>query len=674
MKTLKTNIIILTIVAIAAIVVIGSRLTRSELLGNDVEVTPKSYLTYYLDVTYDGVDRNGVASSDAVVSDVSSGYMFVEDKIPEGLEFDSFVTTNDGTIGAYKRSDETPCLGKVIDDTEETTVDSGTWNADNSEYYYHGLHYNPSTRTVSFKVKGLKAGCQLTVGVKTRTPDTIDDPDTSKVETRRDFYNIASIKEDALTVFSNTAHAFMGVEVPTYKVIYNYTGTVPGNAPELPAATEYQDGVKVGVASPINIEGYTFSGWTTSDVNVANGSFTMPTSDVTFTGSFTSIPSNDVKYVIEGVTPPGYEKPVTKPYYPDTTVNFDSLKEGDVFNGYRFNGWTTTDVEIVDGSFTMPNSEVTVKGNFTEITYKVTYAFYDTVLPPNADSLLPAEETHKPGDTVTLPNITDPAGYHFLGWYKENNFAMPEEDIVIYGEWKVQRGVFEPTIVKEIIEPKDSYEPGDVIEYKITITNTASYTIHDVMVKENNDKAVFKQDSAYSIESSHIAKIDSMAAGSSVVLYVSYTVLDTDAGTVSNEAQIIGALADNNYDLKTGDYKATADVTVQSHLIVHHYIKGTKTKVYDDEESEVEFGTEYNTSSKETNVLYDEYKEKYEYYGIHEGELSGTVDKRVVEVIYYYSPVSILPQTFDSIMIFIGVLAVSVVGLVVVFFLLKKKK
>ena len=38
---------------------------------------------------------------------------------------------------------------------------------------------------VTFQVKNLKAGCELTVGIRTMTP-TIDDPATPEKETRRD--------------------------------------------------------------------------------------------------------------------------------------------------------------------------------------------------------------------------------------------------------------------------------------------------------------------------------------------------------------------------------------------------------------------------------------------------------------------------------------------------------
>ena len=102
--------------------------TFATLLDNDVEVKENSQLTYYLNISYDGIDRNGVKSGDTIVSEIKSGYLYVEDKLPDGLIFDGFVTTDDGSIGAVRRSDGSACTGKVIDDTNEKSVDVGVWN------------------------------------------------------------------------------------------------------------------------------------------------------------------------------------------------------------------------------------------------------------------------------------------------------------------------------------------------------------------------------------------------------------------------------------------------------------------------------------------------------------------------------------------------------------------
>ncbi|MBR3210428.1 MAG: InlB B-repeat-containing protein [Bacilli bacterium] len=584
-KKTKLGLIILGVMATILAIIFGKNILsplkpqfRSILstLENDVEVQPKSELIYYLNISYDGVDKNGVQSSDTTISEITSGTIFIEDKIPEGLIFIDFVTTNDGSIGAVKRSDGSLCTGKVVDDTNEESMSEGVWNEEQTEYTYHGLHYNAENRTVSFQVKNLKAGCKLTVGIITKTPP-IDDSTTPEKETRRDFYNFASARERTLTINSNTVHVFMGEDEPTiYNVIYEYTGTVPENAPLAPSTSSYIKGAKVGVASSVEVEGYAFSGWETTDATISNNSFYMPEQDVTLRGSFTPKNKNSVSYTIEGTAPEGYVLPRTKEYPPGTVVNVDSLKEGDIINGYRFLGWASEDITISeDRDFTMPASNVTLVGRFEEVTYHVTYQFYDGVLPPNAGDYLPAQKSYKPGDIVTIEDVLrEPVGYKFLGWYKEEEFEMPEEDVIIYGEWQILAGTFEPTISKTVIGNNNYYRVGDVIRFKITITNTADFPIKNIMVKEDNDNTTFELGEGYEVTSDHIATIESLATNESIDLYASYTVLKTDHGTIYNTAEIKGALADNNYQLEDKEYKGTTSFKIQSQIKICKQIDG----------------------------------------------------------------------------------------------------
>src|SRR5699024_11465977 len=58
---------------------------------------------------------------------------------------------------------------------------------------------------------------------------------------------------------------------------------------------------------------------------------------------------------------------------------------------YRFLGWTSEDVELPSVSddestiFTMPDHSVRFVGKFERISYKVTYQFQGSVIPPNAE-------------------------------------------------------------------------------------------------------------------------------------------------------------------------------------------------------------------------------------------------------------------------------------------------
>lgn len=559
---MKKKKIVIILAILLFLVLIGT--VSAVLLENDVEVEPNSELTYYLDVTYDGVDKYGVESSNTAIAQINSGYIYVEDKIPEGLEFVGFVTTADGTIGATERNTNKEYSGYVVDDTKETSKTEGKWNSGKTEYTYHGLHYTKADRTVRFTVKNLKAGGKLTVGIITKTPESVDDASTSEKEIRRDFYNFATAVEDMLNSVSNTVHVFMGkADAILYTVKYEYEGALPENVPSLSDSMKFSEGSSVGVAGNIEVAGYTFSGWTSSDVSIANGSFKMPNKDVVLKGSFTKKDSHKVKYEISGDRPKDYVAPLEKEYYANSTVIVDSLKVGDIIDGYKFLGWETKDVTIsADNDFVIGDNDVTLIGKFEQIKYKVEYKFYDTVLPENSDSLLPETKEYAPGEKITITTVADVTGYEFLGWYSDDTFKMPEKDVVIYGEWKKVIGTFEPKIEIEILDKKDSYKKGDTVEFRLAVTNQNNFPIKEVIVSEKNKDIEFKENTNYKKESANFVTIDKIEANGVVYLYSSYVVTDNDEGKIKNEVEILGSLADNGYSLVDKDYKANYEFNV----------------------------------------------------------------------------------------------------------------
>ena len=572
MKDKKKLIIGLIVLAVVAVIIaIVASLSFAAPLENDVKVEEDSELTYYIDVIYDGKDGEATTSSDTATAQVYSDYIYVEDKIPDGLTFKGFVQSDDGeTIGAVKRSDGTFCAGYVEDGMS-------------------GLQYNEATRTVSFRVKNLQAGCKITVGIITQTPTLPTGIN------RMDFYNTAYGREGSTSINSNTVHVFMGRDnVTPYQVVYQYEGDVPEGAPDVPLTTTYVAGSTVGVSQDVTVEGYDFSGWSTTDVSVSNGSFTMPSKNVTFVGSFTPKESEEtyeVSYSISGSMPDGYMPPRDKDYPVGSDVKLDSLKVGDVINGYRFLGWATNDVELpamsTDAStiFTMPNNNVQLVGQFERISYKVTYQFQGSVVPPNASSLLPAEQSYYPGDTVTTAAYPEASGYRFLGWYYADEFTMPEEDVVIYGEWMVETGTFSPTITKSITNKQDSYSAGEIVTFDITVTNTADFVITDVILEEQTDGCKFVSGDSYTVRNDKYASIASIPAHGSVTVHAQYEAGDDAVKTITNVVELTGALASNNYSLDISqDYTAEVDFVVAN-------ISLEITKINDDQErlSDAEF-------------------------------------------------------------------------------------
>lgn len=510
----------------------------AESLDNDVKVEANSDLTYYLSIDYDGVDELARVSNDSAKVNIQSDIIEVTDKLPQGLTYKGIVETDDGTIGAVTRNDGSACTGYVIDGI-------------------NGIKYDNQNHTVSFKVKNLEAGCRLTVGIIVTTPNSVTG--------RMDFYNTFSAFEDSLFKVSNRVHVYMGEDnITAHKVKYEYIGDIPENAPVLPGDYDYASGTNVNVLADINLLGYEFSGWDTDDVNVSDGTFIMPDGDVTFEGSFTPKAKYVVKYEIKGEIPEGYVVPNEESYYELANVKLDLLKQGDVVNGYRFLGWDTNDVEILDDSFQMPNKNVLIKGAFERISYTVSYAFKGNVIPKNSDSLLPSSKKYYPGDSVTVLEIPDVEGYKFLGWYSSSQFKMPDNDVIIYGEWIKSNGLFEPKINEIIINKSEEYQLDDIVKFKITVTNTADYDIKNVMVRENNEMASFTEGDNYLLSSTHVVTIPTIKSKETIDIYAEYIVTKESPSIEKNEVEIVGALADG-YQLNTDkEYKDSVEFKINN--------------------------------------------------------------------------------------------------------------
>ena len=158
----------------------------------------------------------------------------------------------------------------------------------------------------------------------------------------------------------------------SFKVTYEYTGTVPKNAPALPKdATESVDS-QVKAANAPELAGYVFSGWTAEDVTIdANGFFTMPNHDVTFTGSWTK--RADLSYTVE---------------YREGSKTGTELKEAKTESGKTFGETYTENAEVIDGYTvdaetknvtvgTGENKIIFIYTKRTDLSYTVKYLWTD---------------------------------------------------------------------------------------------------------------------------------------------------------------------------------------------------------------------------------------------------------------------------------------------------------
>ena len=170
---------------------------------------------------------------------------------------------------------------------------------------------------------------------------------------------------------------------------------------------------------------YVFASWTTKDVEVVNGKFTMPGKNVTFKANWKDDKNNNG---IDDSTEIKYSITYTTDYsdvtgMPSSVEGLLSGIEHSITSavptklGYTFIGWTTEDVEVVNGKFTMPEKNITFKANFEankDTIYKVitkverlngTYTNDVEVIKGITDQVITLNPTNKDGFTVSNNSV-----------------------------------------------------------------------------------------------------------------------------------------------------------------------------------------------------------------------------------------------------------------------------
>lgn len=205
-------------------------------------------------------------------ADLNSAFENIFASIEQGLS-SGFAVTD--PMGEYIQLQDASLADCTINNgtiTWTPTAGTTTDNADGSKTYTYTLTYTVKLDTSADDF--VDNQYYPTNGITTLAFKDGDDNIT------RDF-NVPGVKGTA----------------PRYKVTYEYAGTVPTGAPELPKEASYKAGEPVKVAPAPTLNGYTFSGWSTTDATVgSDGSFTMPSNKVTLTGSWTL--RSDLSYTV----------------------------------------------------------------------------------------------------------------------------------------------------------------------------------------------------------------------------------------------------------------------------------------------------------------------------------------------------------------------------------------
>lgn len=308
--------------------------------------------------------------------------------------------------------------------------------------------------------------------------------DTSDPEFNEDIYHALNTE----TTFTAGGKVYKfnvpGVKgtAPRYKVTYEYTGTIPADAPKLPDEASCKAGDTVKVADAPTLAGYEFSGWTTSDANITNGSFTMPSNKVTLTGSWAL--RSDLSY--------------TAHYYWNGTN--DKVAEDKVVESQTFNTIVTEKPATVPGytPVSADSKTITIGTGTNEITFyyykNVTLTAEDRIVTYNGQ-----EQTVNTGYDVVVKadngkdfklSGVDFKGVHASGTGKE----VGKYDIDFVGETVGKTDTTAKYIVANTVKGTLTITPIDTVVVTITgntdtkVYNGAEQSVTGYTVKISDPK------------------------------------------------------------------------------------------------------------------------------------------------------------------------------------------
>ena len=249
-----------------------------------------------------------------------------------------------------------------------------------------------------------------------------------------------------------------------YSITYS-DGEAKGAAQGMPAKAE---NILSGTTQTISTAvptwtGYVFAGWTSNEVQATSGSFIMPEANVTFTATWKEDANGDgepddaeTKY---SITYSDGEANGNAQNMPQNETDILSgttqtlLTTEPTWVGHVFDGWTTSDVTVSNGSFTMPEANVTFTATWkvdangdgepddTETKYSITYS--DGEAKGAAQGMPAKAENILSGTTQTISTAVPTwTGYVFAGWTSTDvtettgSFTMPEKDVTFTALWK----------------------------------------------------------------------------------------------------------------------------------------------------------------------------------------------------------------------------------------------
>lgn len=226
-------------------------------------------------------------------------------------------------------------------------------------------------------------------------------------------------------------------------VYENYTITYILNDKEISVQNYHQGDLINLLNKPTEANGLAFSGWELyiDDLKIDYTITTMPAKNIVAKGVSYEV---YVYYKVDG-------KVINKEK--GSVNDVITVKDNYLKTGYTVTSWTTTDVEVDNNKFTMPEKDVTFIATSTINSYKVTYYHNSQVY---------KEETVEYGKIVSLINVPTEDNKYFA-WKSSDvefvggSFTMPAKDVTI--------DAISSTVQKYIVYFVD----GEVYDYSLAI-------------------------------------------------------------------------------------------------------------------------------------------------------------------------------------------------------------
>ena len=323
-----------------------------------------------------------------------------------GYEFTGWNTEKNGTGTPY-------AAGSAITIKNTNVTLYAQWKSSTASY------------RVEYYQQNLEDDNYSIVADDTLTPSgTVGDTATAEIKEYEGFtYNESRSNSSGIIAEDGTLVLKLYYDRNEYTVTYEYEGTVPAGAPEVPGEQTYKYGETVELAKMPDVTDYRFSGWYSEDVALSGGSFTMPDHAVVIKGSFSQLNSYTVTYDLNGGTTTSPQTVFPGLAYGDKTPRIeDPTKEPSELYSYEFTGWSPEIADTVTG-------DITYRAEYTRTEREFTVTYY-------LDGTLYAEpESYTYGETVVIKKQAEDATEWTTNDLQESDiieglFYMPEHNVV----------------------------------------------------------------------------------------------------------------------------------------------------------------------------------------------------------------------------------------------------